>query len=112
MSVSLLITKNGSSDQDRIIPIATESMFSDLWIPAALQLKLRYVPLFQSGLFIEREDISEVIAELISLRSFFAQHLGIKDLNDLSVHLISRIDSLIDNLLQLEKDTAATIYIG
>lgn len=63
MSVALLITKE-KEGPDELIPIATESAFTNLWMPVIRELDLEWMPLFQTGISLEDEDLPLVLKEL------------------------------------------------
>lgn len=65
MSVALLVE---SPLGNQLTPIATEAVFAQYWLTAALELGLRWVPLFQSGLPIPLADRDDVLTELRCLR--------------------------------------------
>jgi len=89
MSVSLLINQHNNTDETRIVPIATESIFSEFWRPAASQLNLQFVPLFQSGLPINKEDLFIIIEELRKLKLYFIEQKRAKPESILILRLMT-----------------------
>lgn len=109
MSVSLLITSATDGQRGRMLPIASEQIFNQYWVPAATRLKLEFVPLFQTGLPVNREDIPYILDELQQLRTFFeTQQVA----SGTTLTLIERVDGLAHMLEGLLHTSSEDIYIG
>jgi uncharacterized protein (UPF0335 family) len=108
MSVSLLVkTSKGGSESDYLIPIATQEVFRLWWKTAAESLGLYWVPLFESGTTVARDDLPEVINELERLRQWCLLR------EDLRKLIIERINRLIDELEQIAKSNdEIEVFIG
>jgi hypothetical protein len=59
---------NGPSQS---VPIATEQVFREQWVSAAIKLGLRWLPRFQAGTPLEHNDLPEVISEFEDIEFFF-----------------------------------------
>ena len=114
MTVALLIERrgvNGGVDRcDRLVPIATASVFTEYWQPAAAQLRLRWVPLLQTGIPIERADVAPILEELSQLRAYFASTEAAAG-DSITSLLVLRIDRLAEELASIGEDVEA-LFIG
>jgi hypothetical protein len=109
MSVALYL-KKADDGEDRVVPISTERVFEDYWQPAAQKLGLKWVPLFQTGLPIESEDIPPVLDELGQLKAEFDRtRPGSADVSD---YVRERLDRLIAELSELANNGRSEVYIG
>ena len=104
MSVCLLID-SPRDPEGRSVPVATEEVFTSIWQPACRELGLKWVPLFQTGLAIERRDLPEILSELglLSARLAGRPEAG---------HVRSRMDLLAEELRQSQSDPEARLWIG
>lgn len=109
MSVSLLITERGDKIK-HIVPIATEEVFSRYWKPLSLDLDLQWVPLFQSGFFVDRLDIPFVLKELKEVYQCLPSWHPNDMPADVRELVTSRVTRLISELEQLQD--ASEVYIG
>jgi hypothetical protein len=109
MSVSLFY-KDQQSGEERVVPISTERVFEEYWQPAALELGLKWIPLFQSGLPLSAEDIPEVIEELTRLRLQLRAKKSGKSPED--EYVAERLERLISELEAIAAKTDAEAYIG
>lgn len=57
-----------------VVPIATHEVFRRFWAPACEALQLRWVPMFATGIPLDRADVPDVIEELEALRAWSEQH--------------------------------------
>lgn len=91
MSVSLIISNPMSKYEDNLyVPISTESRFEIYWYPIIINLNLKWVRCFQSGIELEKEDFVVVLKELEKMRNWI-----IKNENDIEYKkVIERIDVL------------------
>jgi hypothetical protein len=91
----------------REVPIATHDVFRRHWAPACEALELRWVPLFETGLPLEREDIADVLAELEAIKRWSEQH------PETGAAIGERLDRLIAELRALQDSSDVhEIYIG
>jgi hypothetical protein len=104
MSVALLIVPRNGGTQRRLTPVATQDVFRVAWLAGATTLGLRWVPLFESGTAIDREDLPDVIQELHLLLTWAeGSHESIVERVRM---LITELDSLRDSAESMD------IFIG
>jgi hypothetical protein len=89
--VALFTSRDGVVDS---IPVATESLFEELWGAGISVLGLEWLPLFQGGLFIELDDWPPIREELARLHRWAAEHLSEDDAD----YVTRRIDRLLDEV--------------
>ncbi|AGP38702.1 hypothetical protein BE04_31845 [Sorangium cellulosum] len=108
MSVVLMTTsRQGDTRWNRLVPVAAQSTFKELWIPAAEALGLQWVPLFEAGFPLERSDLPDVIRELEALRAWCVSSESHRR------GILERLDRLIDELNEISKsDHDVEIFIG
>lgn len=108
MSVALLITRK-KDGKDELIPIATESVFIGMWNPIIRQLKLEWMPLFQTGVPVEAEDMVPVIKEVEAFIDLVSKILANRpDYSE--VH--ARAVNLLKYLIELKENGFEELYIG
>ena len=95
-----------------MVPISTEQVFSDFWQPACAKLNLRWVPLFQVGLDIEKEDILPILEELNQLKEYFNSPIEFEGDTDDLLYITSRIDNLIKALTEMLDTEGQNLFIG
>lgn len=65
MSIGIIIDEpKNEEEQLFLIPVATEEVFSNYWLKASNELQLSWVPIFETGIVVEREDMSVILREL------------------------------------------------
>ena len=109
MTVSLFMKTQRDGDE-RVVPISTERVFEDYWQPAARKLGLKWVPLFQTGLPLEQEDIPVVLEELEKLRTAFEKPSHVPA--DTDEYVLGRLNLLIEELKTTVASSDLDIYIG
>ena len=63
MSVALSIQPRGTSGAAaRTVPVATQDVFKRYWLPGSEALGLKWVPLFETGIPLGKDDIPECAA--------------------------------------------------
>ncbi|MBM7844982.1 hypothetical protein [Herpetosiphon giganteus] len=62
MSIGLLLTD--LNDKTSFLPIATEAVFNQGWLPIINQANLEWMRLFQTGLAVEQADLASILAEI------------------------------------------------
>jgi hypothetical protein len=112
MSISLLLEYQDPQKHSRMVPIATEDLFETYWLPASKLLKLKWIPAFQSGFRVEREDIPSILDELEMLKQLMTGHPLPELAEGIVEHLATRIDRLIFELRNLQDELWVEIYIG
>jgi hypothetical protein len=113
MSISLLIElKESSRKEARLVPIATEQIFSIYWQPACDILDLKWITLFQSGLPIDNEEERRmIVSELSQLKLHFVKDEQVLDRSAID-HIISRIDDLTREIMSISDLDLYELYIG
>jgi hypothetical protein len=70
MSVALSIRARGTSNAaPRIVPVATQEVFKRYWLPGSEALGLQWVPLFETGIPLGKDDVPVVLRELRALEA-------------------------------------------
>lgn len=111
MSVSLMISNAVNIEEENLnIPISTEKVFQDNWIPIIEKLNLKWIRCFQSGIELEKEDIEAVLKELDTMQVWVYENMN----TDRGKQMIVRIDNLSKALIKIFKETRNDIkvYIG
>lgn len=110
MSVSLLVKHVSSTVQS--VPVASQAFFRQYWRPLGKTLGLEWIPLFESGIPLDKSDVGLVLAELARLRGAVdTQGFGAAD--KVRVHMLDRIDLLRRGLEgALRDETVTEIFIG
>lgn len=68
MSISVTVSNPSSKEQRLInIPVATEAAFRSVWQAGSSELGLTWIPLFDTGVDISKQDVDELIVELRQL---------------------------------------------
>jgi hypothetical protein len=107
MSVALLISKKHDRRDSNLIPVATQDVFHEVWIPPCQALGLKYLPMFETGTALEQEDLDCVIEELGRLKEHFESTS-----NELTKHIVSRIELLASSLNDVKGRPDLEIWIG
>lgn len=110
MSISLLVTYD--TDEQSLVPVASEQVFSDYWQPVCTQLHLQWLPLFQTGIPVSKEDIPTILSELNQLRTYFSTQMTSPETVELGAHIISRIERLSAELRKVIELNIRELYIG
>jgi hypothetical protein len=96
MSVLLNITNTGGGGEpSSSTPLATEAVFEKLWMNGATAIDAKWIPLFQSGIDVETEDLPSLCEELRTLRRW-AESSRMDD-GDQSL-MLARIDAALRRL--------------
>lgn len=105
MSVALLVPELEDAPA-RIVPIATEELYSREWMQVANGLGLTWLQRFQLGVPVGRDDLDEVIGEFLSAGRTFAA--------DGKHHLAQRASVVAETLRDLARtDTRnLSVFIG
>jgi len=105
MSVALLVPELEGSPE-RIVPIATDELYSREWMPVADRLGLTWLKRFHLGVSVGRADLDEAIGEFLSAGRTFAA--------DGKHHLGERASVVVETLRDLARtDTPnLSVFIG
>ena len=108
MSIGLLLEYTVPTKKSGFVPIATEEAFHTYWQPGCAALHLQWVPLFQTGLPLQQEEISLIIEELVLLKQWLSGQIetGVPQV------VVVRIEQLIQALQKVQGDSQVTMYIG
>lgn len=80
-----------------LIPLATENAFHTYWKPAAEEMGLEWLPLFEYGICVEKIFFPEIIKEIQLFREWIVR----QDINvDEQNHLLTRIDFILQSFHQ------------
>ncbi|ATB29054.1 hypothetical protein [Melittangium boletus] len=105
MSVAILVKFKEPGRDDRYIPVAAQGVYHSVWLPMAEKLGLKWVPLFENGPLLDVKELATVMEELRKLRGALAGHPK-------NALLLERIDSVLDELDDIELDEVSEIFIG
>jgi hypothetical protein len=102
MSVQMTITGTDDHDvQASSTPLATEEVFGKLWMRGALDIDAKWIPLFQSGVDVEVDDLPSICEELRALRHWAAsssmesgERSLISDRIDAALHKLDAVSGL------------------
>ncbi|MDR2154784.1 MAG: hypothetical protein LBE78_07135 [Burkholderiaceae bacterium] len=109
MSVTLTTTQSKLGNKSsKSIPLATEEVFKRVWLLGSEQIGAQWLPLFESGIDIQKSDLSNVIKEMVSLRDWIlSSPMKSEDKKSIS----SRIDNALDELKILLTDEMDNTHI-
>lgn len=108
MSVSVIVDDPVTDEQRLVtIPVATESTFSDLWLPASQELGLLFVPLFGNGIVVGEEELDDVLSELSKLRDWTSHQAQTGEV----LQMLKRVNRMIDELPEIVSPRTK-VYIG
>ena len=111
MSVCLMISNPINKNEEAYyVPISTERVFREYWMPIIIDLDLQWIKCFQSGIEIEKEDFNFVLEELMKICEYINERCH----NEESKRIVERIDNLSKELKIILKDMRNDIkvYIG
>ena len=111
MSVSLIISNPINKEESNFnIPISTEQVFQECWMPIIETLNLQWIKCFQSGIELEKEDFESVLKELMEIKIWLVNNIN----NARKKQVIERIDNLSKELIELFENTRddLKVYIG
>jgi hypothetical protein len=112
VSVALLLEYPGTSIQSRMVPIATEEIFTSYWLPASQALGLEWIPVFQSGVTVSQEDSPSILAELERLKTFVTHEWFSHLPEGMANHITERINLLRAELQIIWDEPNVEVYIG
>lgn len=109
MSVGVVILEpQNEYERNFFIPVASESVFYEYWVPAIKALDLQWIKLFGTGVDVEEEDVPSIIYELNQLREWVITHLG----QEQGLIISERVDQLQKKLPQAFQRKNAIVFIG
>lgn len=111
MSVSLLISNPINEQESNFnVPISTEKVFQDYWMPIIEELDLKWVRCFQSGIELEKEDLEFVLKDLAKMQNWINEYMN----SERGGQLIERLENLCKELVDISNDSRSDVkvYIG
>ena len=88
-----------------MIPVATQEVFKTYWKQGAQVLGLRWVPLFETGIPVQEDDIADVVSELEKLANWARQ-------SEVPDFVVTRIDVLIESLVEVRGSSGVDVFVG
>ena len=111
MSVGLLITNSGDRTDSNWIPVATQAVFAGYWVPAAHLLGLQWVPLFETGTSVDKEDLPAILDELDVLKRWLTRAPPSLP-EGMAEFMTTRLNRLAAELDAIRDVPEAEIFIG
>ncbi len=111
MSVGLIICNPINDEESNYnVPIATEKVFQNFWMPIIENLDLRWVRCFQSGIEIEREDLEFVLKDLKAMQKWINIYMN----SERGTQMIERLEILSKELIDIFNSSRSDVkvYIG
>ena len=105
MSVGLLVTSKTDPDRRELVPVAAQKVFTSKWLPGCTDLKLEWVPLFETGIPVDASNASAIVEELQQLRQWMTQRTGYE-------YETERISRLIEGVENARTQPDLEIFIG
>jgi hypothetical protein len=110
MSIGIIVdTPKDDEEKLFFIPVATEKIFEKYWMPAAQEMNLKWIPIFETGIVIEKEDLPSIIKELKQVEEWVLNN--VKD-SETSKALLDRITYIINALPNAFDKNDIKLYIG
>ncbi|MEO1769334.1 hypothetical protein [Candidatus Enterococcus ferrettii] len=110
MSIGIIIDEpKNEEEQLFFIPVATEEFFTNYWLKASNELQLIWVPIFKTGIVIEKEDIPVITKELELVKGWTEKNI----INiDIKKCLKKRINCILENLPKAFEKENIKLYVG
>lgn len=102
MSVAMIITDRNR--EQRMIPVATERTYEDVWQTGARELGLDWVELMQTGIEITSENRTEIVRQLKRLGVWFDEHCH--------TYENVRLRTLVGEIERLQFDDVIRAWVG
>ncbi|SEO96990.1 hypothetical protein SAMN04488134_1271 [Amphibacillus marinus] len=110
MSIGIIVDEpKNEKEQLFFIPVATEEVFSSYWLKASNELQLSWVPIFETGIVIEKEDMSVILRELGLVKKWIEKN--VRDI-DAKMDLEKRLEYILETLPKAFADENIKLYIG
>lgn len=108
MSITLTVSNPENMEQQLMtIPVATEAAFKTFWQRGSSELGLTWVPLFDVGIEVAKEDVSELIEELKKLDSWAKKSYPQQEITQMQ----NRLERLINEIPKIISQ-GKNIFIG
>lgn len=108
MTIAAIGTRGTEAGQHSV-PVATEQLFAQCWLPGALALGLQLIPMLRSpGLDVDATNRDAVVTEIDRLVDWARRHASAFDRE----HLLQRAALLRELLMRIESPTLECVCIG
>ena len=111
MSVCLMISNPVNEKEDNFyVPISTEKVFQDFWMPIIEELELKWSRCFQCGIEIKKEDLEDVLKELIKIEERINNSMD----SERGIQMLERLKNLkqrLEDIFYTSRDDIKA-YIG
>ncbi|RYY76640.1 MAG: hypothetical protein EOO52_03805 [Gammaproteobacteria bacterium] len=109
MSIIAIVLDPKNEEQAAFsVPVSTERNFEENWLPLIKKLDLEWLPLFQTGVDIESDDLIAISEELSKLLALAEKDLSPSIYKDLA----RRVNELIKGLEKIFIEKSVTVFIG
>ncbi len=109
MSVAMFVGNAISEKEEKFyVPIATEDFFEKYWLPGCKAIKLKWIPIFQTGVDLVKSDSIVVTNELQSLLVWAEMNLDTETYQAMR----KRIELVIEGLSILNTRPDIELSIG
>lgn len=111
MSVCLMVSNPINEDEDEFyVPIASEQVFREFWMPVIQTLDLQWAKCFQSGIEVGKENFRSILKELEEIKIWISKNMN----DERGKQIIKRLDNLRKELIALLENARedVKVYIG
>ncbi|EAC8434588.1 hypothetical protein IT97_12840 [Listeria monocytogenes] len=110
MSIGIIIDEpKNEEEQLFFIPVATEEFFTNYWLKASNELQLNWVPIFKTGIVIEKGDMPVILKEIKLVKKWIEKN--VKNI-DIKIDILKRIDYILENLPKAFEKENIKLYVG
>jgi len=110
MSIGIIIDEpKNEEEQLFFIPVATEEFFTSYWLKASNELQLNWVPIFETGIVIEKEDMPVILKEIKLVKGWIEKN--VKNI-DIKIDILKRINYISENLPKAFEKENIKLYVG
>lgn len=110
MSIGIIIDEPKNEEEKLFfIPVATEESFTNYWLKASKELQLAWVPIFETGIVIEREDIPIILKEIKLVKEWIEKN--VKNI-DIKIGIEKRINYILETLPKAFEKENIKLYVG
>jgi hypothetical protein len=106
MSISALIQNpQNEEEQSFSVPVASERIFEKRWTPIIEELQLEWLPLFSTGVDLEKIDLDDILSELNLFKASYIEKFG-------ADQVVDRVNLLSDSLQKVFYRDDVKVFIG
>ncbi|MBC2283654.1 hypothetical protein [Listeria booriae] len=110
MSIGIIIDEpRNEKEKLFFVPVATEEVFSRYWLKASNELQLSWIPIFETGIVIEKEDTPVILKELQLVKEWMREHVRSVDTR---IDLEKRLTYIIESIPRAFEDESIKLYVG